>query len=49
MLSAYLGKKDGFDKAITDFSTRYADQNERDYEQFLAAIESGRLEARPGL
>jgi uncharacterized protein (DUF2252 family) len=49
VLSAYLGKKDGFDKAITDFATRYADQNERDYEQFTAAIESGRLEARPGL
>jgi hypothetical protein len=49
VLSAYLGKKDGFAKAITDFATRYADQNERDYEQFTAAIESGRLDARPGL
>jgi hypothetical protein len=49
VLSSYLGKKDAFDKAITDFATRYADQNELDYEQFLAAIESGRLEARPGL
>ena len=49
VVSSYLGKKDAFDKAITDFATRYADQNELDYEQFLAAIESGRLEARPGL
>ena len=43
------GKNDSFDQAITDFAERYADQNERDYEQFIAAIESGRLEAREGL
>ena len=49
VLASYLGKKDSFDKAITDFAERYADQNERDYEQFTAAIESGRLEAREGL
>ena len=44
-LSAYIGKKDRFDQAITDFSDRYADQNERDYEAFAAAIRSGRLTA----
>ena len=44
-LSAYIGKKDRFDQAITDFSDRYADQNERDYEAFAAAIRSGRLAA----
>jgi uncharacterized protein (DUF2252 family) len=48
-ISAYLGKSDKFDQAITDFSARYADQNERDYEAFLAAIRSGRLEAVEGL
>ncbi len=48
-ISAYLGKSDKFDQAITDFSARYADQNERDYEAFLAAIKSGRLEAIEGL
>ena len=34
---------------MTDFSERYADQNERDYEAFIAAIKSGRLEAVEGL
>ena len=48
-LAAYLGKKDRFDQSITDFSERYADQNERDYEAFTAAIRSGRLEALEGV
>ena len=48
-ISAYLGKSDKFDQAMTDFSERYADQNERDYEVFLVAIKSGRLEAVEGL
>ena len=30
-IAAYLGKKDGFDQSIADFSQRYADQNDRDY------------------
>ena len=45
----YLGKNDGFDRSITDFSERYADQNERDYEAFTEAIRSGRLEAIEGV
>ena len=44
-LAAYMGKSDKFDKSITDFSNRYADQNERDYLAFKSAIRSGRLEA----
>ena len=44
-LAAYMGKKDRFDQSITDFSERYADQNERDYQAFAAAIRSGRLAA----
>jgi len=48
-IASYLGKKDRFDVAITDFSERYADQNERDYQAFLAAIRSGRLEAHEGV
>ena len=38
-----------FDQAITDFSERYADQNERDYEEFTKAIRSGRLAATEGV
>jgi len=48
-ISAYLGKSDKFDQAMTDFAARYADQNERDYRAFLAAIKSGRIEAVEGL
>jgi uncharacterized protein (DUF2252 family) len=48
-LAAYLGKKDRFDQSITDFSERYADQNERDYQAFTEAIRSGRLEAVEGV
>jgi len=48
-ISAYLGKSDKFDQAMTELAGRYADQNERDYEAFLAAIKSGRLEAVEGL
>ena len=33
-IAAYLGKKDRFDQSITDFSERYADQNEQDYQDF---------------
>jgi hypothetical protein len=44
-LAAYLGKKDRFDQAITDFSERYADQNEHDYQAFAEAIRAGKLEA----
>jgi hypothetical protein len=31
--------------AIGDFAVAYADQNERDYAAFKAAIESGRIAA----
>ena len=47
--AAYLGKSDKFDRSITDFSQRYADQNERDYEAFGEAIRSGRLDAVEGV
>ena len=48
-IAAYLGKSDGFDRSITDFSQRYADQNELDHEAFVKAIRSGRLEAHEGV
>jgi hypothetical protein len=40
---------DALDRSITDFSQRYADQNERDYQEFVKAIRTGRLEAREGV
>jgi uncharacterized protein (DUF2252 family) len=48
-IGAYLGKSDAFDQAVADFSKRYADQNEKDYEAFVAAVKSGRLEAVEGV
>ena len=48
-IAAYLGADDTFDRSITDFSKRYADQNEHDYEQFVDAVRTGRLEARTGV
>jgi uncharacterized protein (DUF2252 family) len=48
-ISEYLGEGDEFDRAVTDFSLRYADQNERDYVEFSNAINTGRLAAQQGL
>jgi uncharacterized protein (DUF2252 family) len=48
-LAAYLGKSDKFDLSITEFSQRYADQNESDYDAFTEAIRSGRLQALEGV
>ena len=42
-------RRTGSIKSITDFSERYADQNERDYQAFTDAIRSGRLEALEGV
>jgi uncharacterized protein (DUF2252 family) len=48
-IASYLGRGDAFDRAIADFSAAYADQNEKDYEAFAAAVKSGRLTAQTGL
>ena len=48
-IAACLGGSDAFDQSITGFCERYADQNERDYQQFVNAVRSGRLEAAEGV
>jgi len=48
-MAAYLGRVDAFERSVTDFSERYADQNEQDYEEFAKAIRSGRLQAVEGV
>jgi uncharacterized protein (DUF2252 family) len=48
-MTSYLGDGDEFDKSITDFSQRYADQNEIDYQAFVAAVRSGRIPAVEGI
>jgi hypothetical protein len=44
-LGAYLGSSAKFDRAIAEFAETYADQNERDYAAFQAAVKSGKAEA----
>jgi hypothetical protein len=48
-IAEYLGESDAFDRSITDFCGRYADQNQRDYTEFVNAVKSGRLEAVQGV
>jgi uncharacterized protein (DUF2252 family) len=44
-LAKYLGKTDEFDRAIAAFAKDYARQNDRDYEAFVDAVRTGRIEA----
>jgi uncharacterized protein (DUF2252 family) len=48
-IAAYLGNGDTFDQAVASFASAYADQNDRDYEAFAAAVSSGRLVADVGV
>jgi uncharacterized protein (DUF2252 family) len=48
-IAEYLGHNDSFDNAIADFSARYADQNQRDYDTFVKAIADGRIQAATGI
>ncbi len=48
-LSTYLNSDDAFPEAMVEYAEAYADQNERDYQAFLEAIKTGRLEAESGL
>jgi NAD(P)H-dependent flavin oxidoreductase YrpB (nitropropane dioxygenase family) len=48
-IAAYLAEDDQFDRSITDFAKRYAEQNEQDYQAFAKAIRSGRLEVLEGV
>jgi uncharacterized protein (DUF2252 family) len=42
-IAAYLGGGDVFDRALAKFAEAYADQNQRDYQAFEAAVKAGRL------
>ena len=43
-IAGYLDEGKAFDRAVTTFAEHYADQCERDYEAFVAEIQSNRLE-----
>ena len=46
LLAGYMGKRATLENAVTDFAVAYADQNERDHAALVAAVRSGRIEAR---
>ena len=48
-IAEYLGPGDEFDKSVTDFSERYADQNEQDYQEFVTAVRAGKLAVVEGV
>ncbi len=48
-IASYLGGSDSFDRAIAGFAEAYADQNERDYAAFSAAVDGGGLVAQTGV
>jgi uncharacterized protein (DUF2252 family) len=48
-ISAYLGRSDVFDQAVTQFAAVYADQNQKDQAALVAAVTSGRITAEQGL
>lgn len=45
-IAAYLGGGDVFDRALTEFAERYADQNERDHQTLADAVRTGRVPAQ---
>jgi uncharacterized protein (DUF2252 family) len=47
MIAGYLGSSNQFDNALAKYSEAYADQAERDFKTFQAAIRSGRLSTEP--
>jgi uncharacterized protein (DUF2252 family) len=47
MIAGYLGSSEQFDDALAHYSEAYADQAERDFKTFQAALRSGRLSTEP--
>jgi uncharacterized protein (DUF2252 family) len=45
MIAGYLGRRDRFDRAMVEFSSRYADQNQHDHQALQEAVSDGRVTA----
>jgi hypothetical protein len=45
-IAAYLGSGNRFAEALTRYALDYAVQNQKDYDTFIRACRSGKLEAR---
>ena len=48
-IASYLGGGTNFDHALADFAETYADQNERDYGELVAAADAGELPVERGV
>jgi len=48
-ISSYIGSGSVFNKSMLEFAIAYADQTEVDHKNFVAAIDSGQLEAISGV
>ena len=48
-IAGYLGDDDTFDRAIEEFASAYADQNDADYAEFSAAADEGRIAVERGV
>ena len=48
-IAAYLGRRDGFEQALADFATLYADENQRDFEALKQAGAAGRITVTAGV
>jgi hypothetical protein len=48
-IAGYLGTGDAFAHAVAEFASVYADQTERDFESFLAAVKTRRIAAQAGV
>jgi uncharacterized protein (DUF2252 family) len=48
-IGAYLGGKDGFERALSEFAGLYADKNERDYAELERARATGRITVAAGV
>jgi hypothetical protein len=46
-IAGYLGKGDRFDRAVTRFAVRYANQTRRDHGALREAVARGRIAAHP--
>ncbi len=45
LVSGYIGSGTAFEEAISEFAVAYADQTEKDWNSFQAAIKAGRVVA----
>jgi hypothetical protein len=48
-ISAYLGRKDTFDRAVLDYAKAYVRTTEHDHQRLVDAVSDGRVQAVAGI